>query len=119
MFKEYETKINSLVDKIKSAQDKFKTDNGKYFQSLKTGGNTLEVIPEMVKKALDEKKEVPVITVTDKMPFEIEIHIHQLYDTWGYTIIFTAEVNGKIYKKSVSEGIGQTRDWEQEISLWS
>lgn len=114
MFTKYETKINSLVDKIKTAQGKFKTDNGRYFQSLKTGNKTIEVIPEMTKKVLDEKKTVPTIEVTDKFPFEIEVHTHQLYDTWGYTVVFTAEVDGKIYKKSVGEGIGQTRDWEEQ-----
>lgn len=115
-FTKYETKINSLVDKIKSAQGKFKTNNGKYFQILKTGNKTIEVIPEMAKKALDEKKELPIISVTDKFPFEIEIHTHQLYDNWGFSVVLTAEIDGKIYKKSIGEGIGQTFDWV-EIDL--
>lgn len=115
MFKEYETKINNLVDKIKSSQTKFKIDNGKYFQSLKTGNKVLEVIPEIAEKASDEKKEAPVVDVVDKLPFEVEIHTHELHDKQGYSVILTAELNSKIYKKSIGEGIGQTFDWQEII----
>jgi glutamine synthetase type III len=113
MFKEYEEQINNLIDKIKTAQGKFKTDNAKYFQSLKTGNKSLEVVPDMAKKASDENKEVPTISTTDKFPFEIEIHTHQLNSDWGYSIMLTAEVDGKIYKKSIGEGIGHTFDWQE------
>ena len=121
MFTEYETKINNLVDKIKSAQSKFKTDNGKYFQSLKTGNKTVEVIPEMAKKALDEKKEVPVITVTDKMPFEIEIHEYQAPNNeFGYQIVLKANKDGKDYYYCKGYGIFAellTRDWYEFLPI--
>jgi hypothetical protein len=120
MFTEYEKQINNLVEKIKITQEKFRTDNGKYFQSLKTGNKSIEVIPEMAKKASDEKKEVPVIEVIDKIPFQIEIVEHQNTKDklYGYTIVLTAELDGKIYQKSIGEGIGLTRDWTEIESKW-
>src|SRR3990167_9512624 len=76
-FSVYEPKIQSLFLDIKEKQDLFFKENGRYFQTLKTGDiSGKESLVDFSRKAIDEEKEIPAIEFNDTLPFEIQIDKH-------------------------------------------
>lgn len=108
--------LDYLVTQMAANQDDYLTNNGRFFQGVRTpkptpsGGAT--AVPDLTLKPTDQDEDWSPFINNTARPISMKVNVHETPSGWGYSCIGMIKSGGDTYIKSVGVGEGgETFDW--------